>query len=360
MGNYRHVNILSNKTITTAGTTSRDINLKDVISRLIFKWNITAHSSAEAMAGHPSEAVEKIEIIDGSDVLTSLDGPEAMAFNYYDRGQVPQSYINQVTNTQSYFTTSIDFGRWLWDEQLALDPNMFDNLQYKITYDKENMAANAAAMYVTVMAECFDDKGVSPMGFLNREEHKTWTPASSTTEYITLPTDQAIRGIMTRGYSSDDHVRAQIHDVKITENHDKHVILDTDTRSYIADQFGEYPQIRETFIHVGNTSPEQHYVMPSYEVYYNGVSTAAEDVFASTIEGCAIKVDVESGSNRVEGEVHGFIPHHCLWFPMGQHNNIDDWWGPERESDLEIQTTADSSVGSDPAGYVCLEQLRRY
>ena len=359
MGNYRHVNILSNSTITTAGTTTKDITLKDTISRLSFKWNITAHSTTEAMVGHPAAAVTKIEITDGSDVLTSIDGREAMAFNYYDRHEIPFSYINQVTNTQSYFNTDIDFGRWLWDEELALDPTRFDNLQYKITYDKSKMAANAAAMYVTVMAECFDEKSISPSGFLDREEHKTWTPASSTTEYITLPTDQKIRGILARGYATDKNVREQIHDIKLTEDHDKHVIMDTDMRSYLSYQFGTLPLITERFIHVGATTPLQYYVMPSYEVGYLGISTAAGDVFADTIAGAGVKVDVETAASRVEGYVHGYIPHHSIYLDLGEKNDIGDWWGPKTGSDLELQTTA-GTVGTSPAGYVCLEQMRNY
>jgi hypothetical protein len=360
MGNYRHVNILSNLQITAAGTTTRDINLRDPVSRLSFKWNVQAAAAIEDMVGHPSETVKKVEIIDGSDVLTSLDGPELMAFNYYDRREVPFGYINQVTNTQSYFQTDVDFGRWLWDQELALDPKRHDNLQYKITYDKALMSANAQDMWVTVMADCFDQKTISPSGFLNREEHKTWTPAANTTEYITLPTDQKIRGILARGYASDKHVRYQIHDAKITEDHDKHVILDTDMRSYLSSKFGLWPMIREELIFEGDTTPNDMFVLPSYETGFHGHSTAAEDIFWSDRAGNFMEIDVETGGSRVEGETYGYVPLHCIWYEMGEHNDIGDWWGPEESDDLELQTTGHTSVGTSPAGYVCLEQVRRY
>ncbi|GAG83278.1 unnamed protein product, partial [marine sediment metagenome] len=162
--NYRNTVIDNNRTITTKATLPIDIDIADPISRLNFKFNIQNVDNTPALIAHPARAVSKIQVIDGSHIITSLSAEEMLAANYYDRRISPPSYINGVTMTQSYFTCGIDFGRWLFDPELALEPGAYDNLQLKLTYDKALYDAGAAAMYMTITADVFDQKTITPKG----------------------------------------------------------------------------------------------------------------------------------------------------------------------------------------------------
>lgn len=354
--NYRNVIIDNNRTITDAATLPLNIDIADPISRLNFKFNIQNSASAAVLVAHPARAVTKIEVIDGSHIITSLSGEEMLSANYYDRRMPPPSYINGVTNTQSYFTCGIDFGRWLWDPELALQPADYDHLQLKLTYNKALYESSAAAMYMTITADVFDEKSITPRGFLRRYEATTWTPSGTATEYLNVPIDLPIRKLLVAGYSTDANFRAPIHDFKLTQDGDKMVPYNTNTRTYITELNAMLPPIIEPVIHVGATGGEVIYTMPSYEAQYVALSTYAEYVTLSSYAADVLTVVAANDAKRIEGIVRGYVPFHTFEIPMGLPSDIDDWFVPGVTKKLELQTTA-STPGTTPVGRLVMEQL---
>jgi hypothetical protein len=354
--NYRDVLLKDNLTISTASTSTYDLNLIDPISQLYFKFNIANHATTPVLIAHPARAVSKIEIIDGSNVIHSLSGEQMLAAMYYDRKLVPQSYLNGVTATQSYFTCGIDFGRWLWDPELALHPRHFDNLQMKVTYNKALYESSSTAMYMSIGAKVFDEKIVDPVGYLRRREVTTWTPAGTGTNYIKVPVDLPLRKIFLQGYSTTKNIRGQIHSFKLDENEGKKTPFENNTRTFLADQWAKYPPIYEPVIVRGS---EVVYTMPSYEVQYTGISTAAEDISATTIVADTVTVAAATGTARVNGHAHGYIPFFTFPLEFGDQNLIDDWYYLDKIDSLQAELTA-STPGTSPVGRLYTEQLKRY
>ncbi len=353
---YRNVVIDNNRTITTAATLTLDIDIADPISRLNFKFNIANHGTTPVLIAHPARAVTKIEIVDGAHIITSISGEEMLSANYYDRRVSPTSYINGVTGTQSYFMCGIDFGRFLFDAELALTPGMYDNLQLKMTYNKALYESSATAMYSTITADVFDEKSISPKGYLRRYEATTWTPSGTATNYIDVPIDLPIRKLLVAGYSTTKNFRGQVHTFKLSEDGGKHIPYDTNTRTFIIEENGYLPPIIEPVIHVGATGTEVIYTMPSYECQFVGLPTAAEDVFLTSYTADTLTVDCATGGGRIEGIARGHVPFHTFEIPMGMHDEIADWYtvGPIKK--LELQATA-STPGTSPVGRLVMEQL---
>jgi len=354
--NYRNVVLQDNLTITTAGTSTYDINLADVISRLQFKFNIANHGTTPVIIAHPARAVTKIEVIDGSHTIASCSGEELLAQNYYDHNRSPWTYINGVTGTQSYFNINLDFGRWLWDPQLAFDPKKYMNPQLRVTYNKALYESSATAMYMTVTADTFDEKAVSPRGFIKRHEITSWTPATSTREYIDLPTDFPIRALFAAGYSTTADVRSQIHDWKLTEDAGKKVPFDSPTRHTVAQVMSDYNPIIEPVIFIAAAATEVVYTMPSYECQFSVIGTLAPDNWLTSYTADTLTMDATATGNRAEGFARGHIPFHTLPAYFGDKDNLEDWYDTSNIKNLELQTLA-GTVGTSPVGRVHLEQL---
>lgn len=354
--NYRNVVLDDNRTITTAATLTLPLDVSDPISRLSFKFNIANHGTTPVLIAHPARAVSKIQVVDGAHIITSLSAEEMLAANYYDRRKSPQSYINGVTGTQSFFTCGIDFGRWLWDPELALVPGDYENLQLKITYNKALYESSATAMYMTIMADVFDGKPISPRGYLRRYEATTWTPAGTAVEPVSVPLDMPIRKLLVAGYSTTKNFRGQIHSFRLSEDGDKKVPFDTNMRSYMAQMQAYLPPLLETVIHIGSASLEVIYTMPSYEGVFAGNSTGNEVVFSPTYVADVLTVDAATGGNRIEGIAKGWIPFHTFEILMGLHDDIDDWYSPGETKKLQLQAKA-STPGTSPVGRLIMEQL---
>jgi len=354
--NYRNVIIDNNRTITTAATLTLDLDIADPISRLSFKFNIANHATTPVLIAHPARAVSKIEILDGAHIIHSLSAEQMLAANYYDRRHSPQSYINGVTATQSFFTCGIDFGRYLWDPELALQPGMYDNLQLKLTYNKALYESSATAMYMTIMADVFDEKSISPKGYLRRYEATTWTPSGTATEYVNVPIDLPIRKMLLQGYSTTKNFRGQIHSWKLTQDGDKKVPFHTNSRSYMAQMQGYLPPLIESVIHVGASGGEAIYTMPSYEGVYTALPTLSENVTLTSYVADVLTVAGATGGGRIEGLVKGWIPFHTFEVLMGVHDDTDDWFKAGATKKLEFQSTA-STPGTSPVGRLVMEQL---
>lgn len=354
--NYRNVVLDNNRTTTTAATLTLDLDIADPISRLNFKFNIANHGTTPVLIAHPARAVTKIEIVDGSHIITSLSGEEMLAANYYDRRVSPPSYINGVSGTQSYFTCGIDFGRWLWDPELALQPTRYDNLQMKLTFNKALYESSAAAMYQTITADVFDEKSISPMGYLRRYEATTWTPSGTATEYVNIPIDLPIRKLLVAGYSTTKHFRGQVHTFKLTEDGDKRVPYNTNTRTYITELNATLPPLIEPVIHIGASGGETIYTMGSYEMQYVPIPTLSENVTLTSYTADVLIAVGATGGGRIEGIVRGHVPFHTFELPMGLPNDPADWWSAGGTKKLELQATA-STPGTSPVGRLIMEQL---
>lgn len=197
MANYRVATILAQESATTAATKTIDLDLSNPISRVSIVFKPT--NSNQTMIAHPAKCISKIEIVDGSNVLFSTDAMGARAIDYYGTEIHPVDVLDYNISSECMFQCNLYFGRWLWDKELALDPMRFTNLQLKITHNKALGGSTPTTATLAVYADVFDDKKISPIGFLMTKEQYSYLPTASAWEYVDLATDHPYRQILVVG-----------------------------------------------------------------------------------------------------------------------------------------------------------------
>ena len=90
--NYRIASMLASESATVPATKTIDIDLNKPISRITIQMKGT--NSTSVPTAHPAKMLTKIELVDGSNVLYSLNGLQAQAINFYESGKLPLGLIS--------------------------------------------------------------------------------------------------------------------------------------------------------------------------------------------------------------------------------------------------------------------------
>ena len=357
--NYRRALLLAEKTISSAGTETIDIDVKDPISRLFFSWRVT--KSKDEMDDQPCQDISKIELVDGSEVLHSLNGAENQALAIYNRRAHTMNHGQQTGANSNYSTYAIDFGRKLWDKDLAFLPDKFKNPQLKISHNLAISDTGATAAYLEVWAEVFDQLQIAPVGFLAAKEIKNFTtPASGSYDYTKLPTDRPIRQMLLRGFEKNYEPWYQLLEARLDEDNDKRVLFDMDLEDYHRFNKGLGPQVQEQLWAYCDTSAT-YYVTPTD--YYT--TPLGQAMAASYIEntgyarGGKVVLANSSGTAMMGMMVFGWLPNHCFQIPFGDQQDLNDWYNTDAINSLRLRLKAGSG-GASGVGQIVLEQLRKY
>jgi hypothetical protein len=361
MANYRIATLLAEEAITAAGTKTIDINMVEPISRIELKFDIL--KATNVMSAHPAADVTKIELVDGSDVLFSLSGYECQALNIYDRkcgSMVEGCHINANDEISHY---GIDFGRWLYDTMLALDTKRFTNLQLKITYTLTSCDGSASSGTIEVRAWVFDEKKITPSGFLMSKELYAYTCAAENSyKYIDFPLDFPIRKLLIRAYRAGYQPCDNIKEFVIDEDTGTKTIMDFATEAYFSFQMTSdlATPVFEQFQGYSLTTANYKYVTPTW--YWTTINVTGESAsdLSITVGGGGGKIDLRgAGSVQCNGFVHGYLPLHCFEIPFGDPNEIVDWYDTSKRSQVRLRLKAGSS-GTSGTAQVVLQQYRKY
>ncbi len=173
-------------------------------------------------------AISKIEVVDGSDVLFSMNMEEALALSLYHSGEMPPEMSCAGSYMDSIAQVKIPFGRDDSDNEWMLDPAKFVNPQLKITYAFTEAASywKADTQKLTVRAIVCEEPTAAPMGFLMGKRIYSWNKATSGDETIDLPRDYKYRMMMIRVKDSDTPTWAEITKAKISCDTDRFVPLE--------------------------------------------------------------------------------------------------------------------------------------
>lgn len=359
--NYRTAQVLSPIDVTTAGTKVIDIDVTKPISRLMLRWRTTKAIDYLAQ-GIPADII-KIELVDGSKRLYSVSGHECQALAYYNHPFCQFDNGNMLTAcyTEAFFP--LDFGRFLWDEQLAFDPTKFINPQLRITHNESLSDTSCTENLMEVTADLFDEKVISPIGFLSAIEHYNYAPsAADAYNEIYLPDDRQIRQLLVRGYTADYEPWYSIDEMRLDENLLEHVIYDElDLELYTNRMRATWGNLIYKGVLNSITSERVFYVpMTGYfpTLALTGHGTAGnltitiDDLRGGKI-GCTSSATGEFGFIAM-----GFLPWHTYQFPTGNPMDIEDWWDPSgKKPRLRLRA---STSGNSGVGQVILEQLYRY
>lgn len=357
--NYRKAIMLTAEACVASATKIVEFKGKEVISRIQIQLKLTNNGSTPT--AHPATAINKIEIVDGSEVLWSLSGKECQALNFYSQEKQAIDLINYVDNEMAVPMMNINFGRWLWDEELAFDPTRFNNPQLKITYTLASGGSAPDAGTLEVVADIFDEIKPSPIGFLMAKEYYSYTLVANSTHRIDMPTDYPIRMLMIASLAAGKQPWEQYNQIKISEENDKRIPLDdktSDLIKYILDEFGTYEELMRAIL---TTSDVVHYTAPTFDV--NPVFNPCNGETLYPILGLsyggtfAIK---GSAAGQVKGVVKGYMPHGAMAIPFGDIWDANKWYDVTKLGGWELIIVAGSGCTTSSTCQIVTEQLRRY
>lgn len=356
--NYRTAELFNDTGMAATGTEIIAIDVQNPISQLVIQQRSVGSSSTPT--AHLAACLPKVEIVDGSDRLFSLAAYELDAFDFYHRKKVPFGINTYLTGVQGIKTYIINFGRYLWDPELAFDPKRFKNPQLRITYDRAAGGSVSNALEIQVVAKIFDEKSVSPVGFLMHKEIKRYAIGAGTWEDTDLPTDYPYRMLLMSARAPGKHPHGQFREIKLSEDVDKKIPFHFDTTNLIKWMQTEYPQYVENFYGPGDGNAKTYYITPAFAAVFAGVGNQAMNIFqaAGLAQGGTLVLTGSAGGN-ITGQVMGYCPHGSVCVPFGLQDQIDDWYDVSQIGKLKLHIKGHASRTAGDL-QICLQQFRRY
>lgn len=360
---YRLATILDAENHSADTTKVIDLNLADPVSQIQIVYK-PMNGAEAASTGHPAKCITKIELVDGSDVLFSLTGQEAQAVDWYHRKLEPPNILWYLNDNASEMIFNINFGRFLWDTLLAFDPSKFTNPQLKITIDIDAGGVNADSGYLAVFAMIFDEKSVSPGGFLMHKEIKDYTLAASAHEYTDLPTDYIYRKLLMRIQKYGTGPEYCFNNIKLSEDNDRRIPINHLIGDILMLMVGQTRPYREWIITHGTTTFRNYHCTPTYWPVFAhaGWTGTATPQGATVYEGDGGRFKIASTSAGLNQSVlcEGWCPHGVIEIPFGLQNEIEDWYDVTSLGSLRLDLLSASGMSSDESCQIFLQQLRRY
>jgi hypothetical protein len=355
----RITEILPAETATVAATRTIDLNISDPITQIMIVFRGT--NNAVIPVAHGAQMITRIEVVDGSDLLCSMTGAEAQAMSYHHLRCFPLTVNEYAAPTQNIQTFNINFGRYLWDREIALDPKRFNNLQLKITHTIALGASSPNAGSLAVFAQVFNPNICNPAGFIMNKELYAYSLVSAGMETITLPSDYKYKGLMIQSLFTQLAPQDQIQRITLSVDNDARVLINNLAVTDILKYLGTGQPITEYVC--GQLSGAARWYFTS--IGYNGVisvsavGTALASVVCSQLTGGSFSVNGDAGE-MFQALVQGYCPHNSFFIPFGHPEKPEDYLDVSQISRLILKLTGGAAVGAASTAQVVAAQLRIY
>lgn len=362
---YRTTTLLAYQPMpVAAGTLIVDIPITDVISA--FHFHFAVQRGAGRQIGQCFDTFPKIELVDGSDVLMELSGAQMDAIHFFERRQLGNATVGEISGHLDHFYTAVYFGRWPYDQELALDPRKFVNPQLRITYNTFLYEATAGLIpSIAVFADIFDELRPSPIGFLQMREFYRYTqPAAIGFTWVNLPTDLVLRKIIVQPHLYGILPSRILTDARLDEDNMKRIPFDLlfmDWRAANAQEYGPVEQ--------GISGTRQGAGFPLYNAVAEAPMPVWQEVEAAPVlqligaPGCELLMtDFIGDTTTFIGHTAGLLPYFSLCYQFGWEKDLADWYETKDIGTLRLRlnTTAAFPVPGPASIRVILQQMRRY
>ena len=313
-----------------------NINLADPVTEFKVWLFAKNHATGPNEAGCIPYLIEEVAIVDGGEVIASMNGPEAFGLYCFDHRDAPFIWEQELAGMSQYWCIPITFGRNLWDPEWIFDPKQFRNPQMRIVFDLAAVAAVGAGGYATGSAQIsvwakVMEEGASPRGYLMAKQLKEFASLASGQEVTYLPTDFNIRKLLVRAYKKCGQMNDAITRLKLSQDEDKWIPWDLSSHDFIwlmRDWFPEYhfhmkkcADDAESREHYGGTYAHVKAVAAETDLIL-GLSGAANNCVETYMVNGA-------GSGQTEQEywldTWTRTPFDCYCYPFGDQDDPADW-----------------------------------
>ena len=359
MANYRSSLLISGEPATTPATKIIELGGSEIISRIGILYSATNNS--DDPSGHPSKMITKVEIVSGGSVLCSLSGAQLDAIDLLEHGEHDTRFYNFVGGNACDFQGCIYFGRYLYDPEYAFDPRKFKNVQLKITHDRTLGGSAPDAAALTVFADVFDEKAVTPKGFILNQQMISYTLVPDTQETIDCFTDRPIRKFFISSSALNKTPADQINKVKLYEDGGRKIIIDNEKLSDLIRKLPNNKFYTETVRTAIGTTDVRNYCTPSYDT-----TTMFTPILGAD---CGYKgTEAKGGRFFANGTVAttadllitGKGPNGYVVFPFGDMGTSEDFYDVSRLSSLTFVITAGADCVSGSTCEIIVQQIYYY
>lgn len=355
----RMATILAQEDLGASGTKTIDVNIRDIISRISIIFR--AINVSEELGAHPAANVSKIELVDGSDVLFSLSGHQAQAVNFYQREKKPYTYIDSIAAHCNTVVFGIDFGRYLFDEGIAFDPNKFTNPQLKITFDEDACEVDCTVSTCEVRAHIFDELVPAPTGFLMTKEVYSYLVQTTGYEYIDLPVDYVTHQIYIKCLLAEYSFASLIDEIRLSEDNDRRVPVDLTVHEMLRDVIEEWGYVIEHAYLNGVTSATAFYGMPSDIGYGLRSAYGAADAGAIwTLDGGKFSYIGTDANINHKAIIYGALPHGVMPILPKPGKEIADWYDVPKLGSLKLRINDGAHSADVATAEIITTQFRPY
>jgi len=362
--NYRISELHAEEEYITDKTETIDIDLTDPISEIVLFWRPHNNVGNAEASEHLLKGLTKVEIIDGSDVLLSLTGLQAQAIDWYQNHTLRTPWNCYLNGNYADIQVGIPFGRYLWDRELAFDASKFTNPQLKVTMDIDAGGCGVDKIKLKVLAAIFDERKVTPRGFLMNKEIKEYTMGSATHEYTDLPTDYNYRKMFVQARTPGTEPEHEIDTLKLSEEHDRKIPFNAisfkDLMRLAAYKHG---LITEDILLVELSTQTNGYCTPTSRVggqiqSWHEASSLHSHAFYDGDGGRFYAIN-DLGADNVTIRVTGEIPHGVFEIPFGDEMDPADWYNVTKLGSLKADILSQTGGSTDDL-QILLQQFRPY
>ena len=339
-------------TISDADTIIIDINVKDPISALTIEYEAT-NGATSSLNHELHDDISSIELVDGSNVLWSLDMQQARALNFFETKQPSPEKCTEKASTVQEESCVMHFGRFMDDSEYYINPSKYNNLQLRLTH---SLTISATAGFatgtgkVTVRARIIEEGARPYKGFLSAKEKVSYTSVTSGDKEIDLPRDFPYRLIMLQALITGNRSSAALTKHKLSIDADNCVPFN-DYSEDIVDaniaQFGLYSQQKELLITSADATLMDVFnikkadAAPLVTLYLDNIITIAGESITHDayviVSGASITT--ASADFACRADIRGAEPYACIAVPFGRMDEPRDWLQAANFGDIKLFST---------------------
>jgi len=356
----RKVYLLKDDSFTAAQVKTVDINIKDPIASIDIIVRMTNGAAmTESSIVKPHDEFNRIELIDGSDVIVSASMRQLQALNAAEMRSMPPMSLSLENDAVQTEQATIHFGIGKNDPSLYFLPTLFKNPQLKITNAFTAAAVTswaASGHTLSVVANIIEEGALPNAGFFMTKEVYAHTAVDGAIEVIDMPRDYAYRLIMIEALKTANSPILTVEKLKLTCDADKYVPYDIDSRDLMLENralFGSFEQtLKKRLTGAGIIYADLYDLVKAVITQDTTLSVVGK----LTISGEVLTTEVLIGAagvnalSTVEGVCYavavGYGVHSSLYMPFGRLDQPSEWFDPTLWGDVKLKVTGESAVGT--------------